>query len=124
MQYGTVGTAVEEFWSPWRKAEPVKQRLLRILDTLKSLFDKKTILEMLQHYTVFATDPKGKKIKIIARYPQYEAVNLIVQRLRRKNQTWIDLALSRIWQISSNGFCCFKIEISSKTKQSYNFDCS
>ena len=81
LQYGTVGAAVEEFWSPWRKEDPDKQGLLGIADTIKSLFDKKTVLEMLQHYTVFATNPKGKKIKIIARYPQYEAVNLIVQRV-------------------------------------------
>jgi len=81
LQYGTIGAAVEEFWSPWRKADPDKQGLLGISDTIKSLFDKKTVLEMLQHYTVFATNPKGKKIKIIARYPQYEAVNLIVQRV-------------------------------------------
>jgi len=81
LQYGTIGAAVEEFWSPWRKEDPNKQGLLGISDTIKSLFDKKTVLEMLQHYTVFATDPKGRKIKIIARYPQYEAVNLIVQRV-------------------------------------------
>ena len=81
LQYGAVGAAVEEFWSPWRKEGPDKQGLLGIADTIKSLFDKKTVLEMLQHYTVFATDPKGRKIKIIARYPQYEAVNLIVQRV-------------------------------------------
>jgi len=81
LQYGAIGAAVEEFWAPWRKFGPDKQGLLGISDTIKSLFDRKTVLEMLQHYTVFATDPKGKKIKIIARYPQYEAVNLIVDRV-------------------------------------------
>ena len=81
LQYGAIGAAVEEFWSPWRKDDPDKQGLMGISDTIKSLFDKKTVLEMLQHYTVFANDPKGRKIKIIARYPQYEAVNLIAQRV-------------------------------------------
>jgi type I restriction enzyme, R subunit len=81
LQYGAIGSAVEEFWSPWRKDDPEKQGLIGIADTIKSLFDKKTVLEMLQHYTVFANDPKGRKIKIIARYPQYEAVNLIAQRV-------------------------------------------
>ncbi len=81
LQYGSVGQAVEEFWSPWKKKESEKQGLLGISDTIKSLFDKKTVLEMLEHYTIFATDQKGKKIKIIARYPQYEAVNLIVERV-------------------------------------------
>jgi len=81
LQYGAIGAAVEEFWAPWRKFGSEKQGLLAISDTIKSLFDRKTVLEMLQYYTVFATDPKGKKIKIIARYPQYEAVNLIVDRV-------------------------------------------
>ena len=81
LQYGAVGAAVEEFWSPWRNKDPQKHGLAMITDVIKSLFDRKTVLEMLQHYTLFATDQKGKKIKIIARYPQYEAVNLIVQRV-------------------------------------------
>jgi len=80
-QYGAIGAAVEEFWLPWKEGESEKSGLQSISDTIKSLFDKKTVLEMLQHYTVFATDPKGKKIKIIARYPQYEAVNLITKRV-------------------------------------------
>ena len=81
LQYGAVGAAVEEFWSPWRNKDPQKHGLAMITDVIKSLFDRKIVLEMLQHYTLFATDQKGKKIKIIARYPQYEAVNLIVQRV-------------------------------------------
>ena len=81
LQYGAVNAAVEEFWSPWRKKDPQKRGMMMIQDTVKSLFDRKTVLEMLQHYTLFATDQNGKKIKIIARYPQYEAVNLIVQRV-------------------------------------------
>ena len=81
LQYGAVGAAVEEFWSPWGKRDPQRQGMMMIRDTIKSLFDRKTILEMLNHYTLFATDQKGRKIKLIARYPQYEAVNLIVHRV-------------------------------------------
>ena len=36
---------------------------------------------MLQWYTIFSTNPNAKKIKMIARYPQYEATNLITQRV-------------------------------------------
>lgn len=81
LQYGAVGAAVEEFWSPWKKKDPKKGGIMLIRDTVKSLFDIRVVLEMLQHYTLFATDQKGRRIKIIARYPQYEAVNLIVQRV-------------------------------------------
>ena len=50
LQYGAIGSSVEEFWSPWRKEDPDKQGLMAISDTIKSLFNKKTVLEMLQHY--------------------------------------------------------------------------
>ncbi len=98
LQYGAVGAAVEEFWSPWRKRDPKKGGIMLIQDTVKSLFGIKTVLEMLQHYTLFATDQKGRKIKIIARYPQYEAVNLIVQRV-------LDGSIKRglIWHFQGSG---------------------
>lgn len=98
LQYGVIGAAVEEFWSPWRKKDPEKQGMMMIADVIKSLFDRKTILEMLQHYTLFATDQKGKKIKIIARYPQYEAVHKIVQRV-------LDGKIKRglIWHFQGSG---------------------
>ena len=98
LQYGAIGSAVEEFWAPWRKRDSEKQGIMKITDTIKSLFDKKTILEMLLHYTLFATDQKGKKIKIIARYPQYEAVNLIVQRVLKG-----EIKRGLIWHFQGSG---------------------
>ena len=98
LQYGVVGAAVEEFWSPWRKRDPPRRGMMMIRDTIKSLFDRKTVLEMLQHYALFATDQKSKKIKIIARYPQYEAVNLIVQRVLEGN-----IKRGLIWHFQGSG---------------------
>ncbi len=40
-----------------------------------------TILRIVQHFTVFATDRKKRKIKLICRYQQYEAGNQIVDRV-------------------------------------------
>lgn len=77
--YGTVGSPPEEFWEPWKKKESGTLAEFDIL--VQSLFSRETVLEMLQYYTVFSTDPKARKIKMIARYPQYEAVNLITQRV-------------------------------------------
>ena len=61
LQYGAVGAAVEEFWSPWRNKDPQKHGLAMITDVIKSLFDRKTVLEMLQHYTLFCNGSEGKK---------------------------------------------------------------
>ncbi|EGG41360.1 HsdR family type I site-specific deoxyribonuclease [Candidatus Nitrosarchaeum limnium SFB1] len=77
--YGSVGSPPEELWEPWKKKEGGS--LVGFDSLVQSLFDRKTVLEMLQYYTVFSTDPKARKIKMIARYPQYEAVNLITQRV-------------------------------------------
>lgn len=39
------------------------------------------ILDILQNFTIFATDKKHRRIKIICRYQQYEAANLMVARV-------------------------------------------
>jgi type I restriction enzyme, R subunit len=39
------------------------------------------VLDFLRHFSVFATDRKHRKIKIIARYQQYQAANQIVDRV-------------------------------------------
>ncbi|MDE2590964.1 MAG: DEAD/DEAH box helicase family protein, partial [Patescibacteria group bacterium] len=77
--YGSITSPPEELWEPWKKKEG--GNLVGFEDLVKSLFDKNTVLDMLRYYTVFSTDPKARKIKMIARYPQYEAVNLIVNRV-------------------------------------------
>jgi len=79
--YGAVGNPWEDFWEPWKKKDRKTSKLSDIEETIESLFNRVTILEMLQWYTVFSTSPDAKKIKMIARYPQYEATNLIVQRV-------------------------------------------
>lgn len=52
----------------------------------------RVILDILQNFTLFATDKKHRCIKIICRYQQYEAVNLIVARViagkPRKGLIW------------------------------------
>ena len=79
--YGAVGNPWEDFWEPWKKKDRETSKLADIGQTVESLFNKVTVLEMLQWYTIFSTDTSAKKIKMIARYPQYEATNLIIQRV-------------------------------------------
>ena len=79
--YGAVGSNWEDFWEPWKKKDRETSKLTDIKETIESLFNRVTVLEMLQWYTIFSTNPNAKKIKMIARYPQYEATNLITQRV-------------------------------------------
>ena len=77
--YGVVGSDWEEHWEEWKQS---KSEVLfsDMGKRIESLFNKNTVLEMLQWYTIYATE-FGKKIKMIARFPQYEAINLILQRV-------------------------------------------
>jgi type I restriction enzyme, R subunit len=95
--YGSVGSPPEELWEPWKKKDE-SENLLEFEKQISSLFDIKTIFEMLEYYTVFSTDSKSRKIKMIARYPQYEAANLIVNRVV-ENKTKSGL----IWHFQGSG---------------------
>ena len=46
------------------------------------LLKPSTLLDILQFYTIYATNSKKKKIKIVCRYQQYEGANAIVQRVK------------------------------------------
>lgn len=97
LKYGTVGQDPVSEWTEWKK-DPKQKQLVSVADQVNKLFNKNTVLEMLQHYTVYATDDNGKKIKLIARYPQYEAVNLIVERVLENK-----IKKGLIWHFQGSG---------------------
>ncbi|WP_293674762.1 type I restriction endonuclease subunit R, partial [Thiolapillus sp.] len=47
----------------------------------RSMLRPHVVLDILQNFTLFATDKKHRRIKIICRYQQYEAANLMVARV-------------------------------------------
>jgi type I restriction enzyme, R subunit len=83
--YGAVRTPLE-FWSPWRIEDEKSEldhfaNLQEVGKQMCSLLHPKTLLDILQNFTIYATNTKKKKIKIIARYQQYEGANALVQRV-------------------------------------------
>ena len=68
-------------WGPWRSDEPGLVMLSEVEQAAASLLRIETVLDILRSFTVFATDKKHRKIKVICRYQQYEAVNRIVERV-------------------------------------------
>ncbi len=71
-----------ELWAPWRDTEEDTTGGLAELKTATmSMLRPEVILDILQHFTLFATDKQHRKIKIICRYQQYQAVNQIVERV-------------------------------------------
>jgi type I restriction enzyme, R subunit len=79
-------------WGPWRSDEPELVHLSQVEQAAASLLNIDTILDVLRSFTVFATDKKHRKIKVICRYQQYEAANKIVERViaghPRKGLIW------------------------------------
>lgn len=84
-RYGTVGMPVE-LWGPWREEEtdpdaPAKVGLGGVRDAVSGVLKPAAVLDFLRFFTVFATDSKHRKIKVIARFQQFQATNLVVQRV-------------------------------------------
>ncbi len=76
-----------EFWSPWRieNEEEKLSHLLGLHDVAKQLthlLKPSTLLDILQYFTVYATNSKKKKIKVVCRYQQYEGANAIIERVK------------------------------------------
>lgn len=83
LRYGTVGMPVEK-WGPWRDEDndtPPVFGLEAVRTAVEGLLAPEAVLEFLRYFTVFATDNKHRRIKQIARYQQFQATNLIVERV-------------------------------------------
>ncbi|NRB53343.1 MAG: HsdR family type I site-specific deoxyribonuclease [Saprospiraceae bacterium] len=83
--YGAIRTPLE-FWSPWRlesdDAALAKQLgLSEVGKELSDLLHPARLLDILQHFSLFTTNKKKQRIKIICRFQQYEGANKIVQRV-------------------------------------------
>ncbi|MFZ1396794.1 MAG: HsdR family type I site-specific deoxyribonuclease, partial [Candidatus Promineifilaceae bacterium] len=78
--------------SPPRFGEGPGEGLKSVGDQIQSLLRPHVILDMLANFTLFATDKKNRRLKIVARYQQVDAANQIVQRVLagypRKGLIW------------------------------------
>jgi type I restriction enzyme R subunit len=83
-RYGTIGMPVE-LWGPWREESvddaPVKIGLVAVKEAVEGVLNPAAVLDFLRFFTIFATDKRHRKIKVIARFQQFQATNLIVDRV-------------------------------------------
>ncbi|HOW96498.1 MAG TPA: type I restriction endonuclease subunit R [Kiritimatiellia bacterium] len=81
LRYGSIGLPVE-LWGPWRvEAEMPAPALQAVSKAVDSLLRPHVLLDLLANFTCYATDKKKRRIKIVARYQQYDGVNKIVERV-------------------------------------------
>lgn len=79
-RFGSVRMPID-MWAPWRAGGDVLAGLGEVERAAVSLLRPEVVLDIAQNFTTFATDRQRRKIKLICRYQQYEAVNQIVERV-------------------------------------------
>ena len=80
-RYGSIRMPIE-MWGPWRTDDNQEEgRLEHVKATVKSMLRAEVVLDIALNFTLFATDKKHRRIKIICRYQQYETTNQIVARV-------------------------------------------
>lgn len=80
-RYGSVRMPID-IWGPWHEGEnKAEGTLADVQRSIRSMLRPHVVLDILQNFTLFATDKKHRRIKIICRYQQYEGANLTVARV-------------------------------------------
>ena len=94
LRYGAVRTPVEQ-WGPWRPDDGGQRPAVgwpMWAGRSNRCCGPHVILDILANFTLFATDKKKRRLKIVCRYQQYEGANQIVQRVLagcpRKGLIW------------------------------------
>lgn len=81
LRYGSIRMPID-LWGPWRDDGNQDEGELRhVRTTVESLLRPGVVLDIMQNFTLFATDKKHRRIKVICRYQQYETTNKIVARV-------------------------------------------
>ena len=80
-RYGAVGMPAAK-WGPWHTPDNKSEgSLADVKVSIEDMITPEKVMDIFQFFTLFATDKKHQKYKIICRYQQYEGANLIVQRV-------------------------------------------
>jgi type I restriction enzyme R subunit len=92
-----------EFWAPWRLEDEKDELsyfigLQDVAKQLTHLLKPSTLLDILRYFTIYATNSKKKKIKVVCRYQQYEGVNAIVDRVKTGH-----IKKGLIWHFQGSG---------------------
>lgn len=88
-KFGTITTRIEKHFYRW--TDPYPRTLNDLAHGQSSpndqqrlvagMLDRRNLLDIIRVFTVFATNDKGQKIKIVGRYQQFKAVKIATQRL-------------------------------------------
>ena len=81
-RYGSVNMPLTK-WGPWHTPDhKAEGSLADVRISIADMLTPEKVMDIMQFFTLFSTDKKHRKIKVICRYQQYEAANLIVERVK------------------------------------------
>ena len=80
-RYASIGAPLTK-WGPWFEDEDHSEGTLELATkSFTDMLQPKRIVDIMRYFTLYATDRKFRKIKVICRYQQYEGANAIVERV-------------------------------------------
>ena len=81
-RYGSVCMPIN-LWGPWHTpTNKGEGTLAEVKISVEDMITPAKVMDIFQFFTIFATDTKYRKYKIICRYQQYEGANLLVERVK------------------------------------------
>lgn len=81
-RYGSVNMPIE-MWGPWHTPDDkLEGTLVSVQKSIVDMITPEKVMDIFRFFTMFATDKKYRKYKIICRYQQYEGANLIIDRVK------------------------------------------
>ena len=97
-RYGSIGMPVN-MWGPWHTpTHKTEGSLADVKVSVGDMITPEKIMDIMQFFTLLATDKKHRKYKIICRYQQYEGANLIVERVKENK-----IKKGLIWHFQGSG---------------------
>ena len=80
-RYGSINMPIN-LWGPWHTAtHKTEGGLADVKISVEDMITPEKVMDIFQFFTMFATDKKYRKFKIICRYQQFEGANMIVDRV-------------------------------------------
>jgi type I restriction enzyme R subunit len=98
--YGSIRCPLD-FWAPWKLEDEFlsnKLGLGEIGNELNDLLKPSRLLDILQNFSLFSSNKKKQRTKVIPRFQQYEGANKIVERVKEGK-----IKKGLIWHFQGSG---------------------
>ena len=82
-RYGALGAPIDK-WGPWHTSENKSEgTIVDVKRSVLSMLRPPVVVDIFRFFTLFSTDKRFQKYKVVCRYQQYEGANGIIERVRR-----------------------------------------